>query len=387
MFFESHPIQYRAPIFQALEKLRPGAFEVVFASDFSMRGYLDRSFQTTLKWDVPLLEGYPNRVLENKTGFPENDWRGLSGRGVDRLIGKARPAAVMLHSLSYRFSWAAYLAAVRRGIPVWLRVETQEEATERSARKEVMRNIAYRMVYRGVAKGFYIGKLNKEHLLKFGMADKDLYPARYCTADRMAGWSVDEKIRIRAELRSEIGLGDGHVALGFFGKLIEKKNPKLLLEAVGRLPEALKQKIACVFVGSGPLEGELREKANRLAQASGVKTHFAGFVNQAAIDRYYLATDIAVLPSRRMGETWGLVTNEALHAGCAVAISDAVGCYRDFGDFERVEVFRSEDSAGLAAAIEKLAAYPRDFDWAGAVMRDYSVEAAARSIAEQIDRL
>jgi len=29
-----------------------------------------------------------------------------------------------------------------------------------------------------------------------------------------------------------------------------------------------------------------------------------------------------VLPSRRAGETWGLVVNEALQAGCAVIVSE-----------------------------------------------------------------
>ena len=57
-----------------------------------------------------------------------------------------------------------------------------------------------------------------------------------------------------------------------------------------------------------------------------------------------------------MGETWGLVVNEALQAGCSVIVSDAVGCHADFKDWERVRVFsdgNTELSALLLLAIKK----------------------------------
>jgi glycosyltransferase involved in cell wall biosynthesis len=93
------------------------------------------------------------------------------------------------------------------------------------------------------------------------------------------------------------------------------------------------------------------------------------------------------LPSRRAGETWGLVVNEALQAGCAVVMTEAVGCHREFGDWERVRVIPENDAGAGAAALRELARFPRDFGWCAGAMRAYSIDAAAQALALEIDRL
>jgi glycosyltransferase involved in cell wall biosynthesis len=118
-----------------------------------------------------------------------------------------------------------------------------------------------------------------------------------------------------------------------------------------------------------------------------VKTHFVGFINQSKLPDYYLASDLVVLPSRRMGETWGLVVNEALHAGCAAVVSEAVGCNQDFGSWTRVRVVPVDNAAALSTAIEELAVIPHDFCWADTLMDAYSTEAAARAVVGAIARL
>jgi glycosyltransferase involved in cell wall biosynthesis len=111
---------------------------------------------------------------------------------------------------------------------------------------------------------------------------------------------------------------------------------------------------------------------------------FPGFVNQRDLPGCYLAADMLVLPSRRMGETWGLVVNEALHAGCGAIVSEAVGSHREFGTWERVRVFKEGDAAACAKAIEALGRYPRSFDWCAKAMERYSVQAAAAAIASKL---
>jgi glycosyltransferase involved in cell wall biosynthesis len=147
------------------------------------------------------------------------------------------------------------------------------------------------------------------------------------------------------------------------------------------------RKLSLLFVGAGELEPELRDTARVLEKERGIQTIFAGFINQSKLPAYYLASDTVVLPSRRAGETWGLVVNEALHAGCGIVISEAVGCYRDFGSWERVRTIPVGDSAALASALDQLAGYPRDFEWALSNMAEYSVESAARSVSAEIERL
>jgi glycosyltransferase involved in cell wall biosynthesis len=54
---------------------------------------------------------------------------------------------------------------------------------------------------------------------------------------------------------------------------------------------------------------------------------FAGFRNQGELPAFYALADIFVLPS--INETWGLVINEAMNAGCAIITTDQVGSAAD----------------------------------------------------------
>lgn len=380
LIFETHPIQYRAPVYQALEKLCPGQFEVVYASDFSVRGYEDTGFGTQFAWDVPLLGGYPNRIMGNDAAGGINRWGGLTGRGVAALVKTCAPRAILLHSFGYAFCWAAYWAALRYRIPVWIRMETQDEAVARGRLKGLVRALCYRLAYLGVRKAFYIGKLNREHLVRHGLQPDQLTPAHYCTPHPLSGLSSAEKQQRREAIRGALGIPANHHVVAFFGKLISKKDPALLLSALRRGQVPPGAGITVLMVGSGELEQPLRDMARALEAERGISTVFAGFVNQSKLAAYYLASDTVVLPSQRAGETWGLVVNEALQAGCGVVVTEAVGCHRDFGSWERFRVVPVGDPAKLSSALSELARYPRDFDWAAPGLAAYSVEAAAQAI-------
>jgi len=380
LVFETHPIQYRAPIFQTMQRLAPDSFEVIYASDFSVRGYKDDGFGASFAWDIPLLSGYPHRVLGNETARRVDHWSGLTATGVDKLVGEVRPSAVLLSSMSYAFNWAAYWGALRRGIPVWIRMETQDEATERSVLKGLARGPIYRAMYAGVSKAFYIGQLSREHLLKHGLPARRLVAAHYCTPNPFAEWDALMREARRDELRGALGIPHDHTVVSFFGKLIPKKDPLLILQALDGLEASDARKLTVLIVGSGELEAEMRSRAAALQLQSGIRSVFAGFINQSKLPDYYLASDIVALPSRRMGETWGLVVNEALHAGCSAVVSDAVGCHRDFGGWERIRVVAVGDAHALGRAVVELAAKPRDPAWADKLMRNYSIEASAEAI-------
>jgi GxxExxY protein len=80
-----------------------------------------------------------------------------------------------------------------------------------------------------------------------------------------------------------------------------------------------------VFVGEGPL----RKEIETYIKEKNLKNVFiTGFISQAEIPKYYAIADIFVLPSG-VGETWGLVVNEAMNFGLPVIVSDLVGCGKD----------------------------------------------------------
>lgn len=380
LIFDSHPVQYKAPVYQQLAKLKPGALKVAYCTDCSVRGHRDQDFGQVVAWDTPLLDGYDYVVLNNERGVPLQGARSLTGRGVFRLLKSERPAAVLISQFIYQADLTAYLSCLLLRIPIWIRHETQDEAFRRRPWKRILRALAYRTIYSGVSHAFYIGQLNREHLLRHGMMESRLSFAPYCVDSPVPAMSAATKTAMRRETREKLGISEGETVVLFSGKLIPKKAPDLILDAFSRLNAERKASTRIVFLGSGIMMDELM----RLAEQFPGRVIFSGFVNQRDLPGYYLAADMLVLPSRRMGETWGLVVNEALHAGCGVIVSDAVGSHREFGAWERVRVIREDDAAGCATAIEELAKFPRSFAWCEKAMEQYTVHFAAAAIAAKL---
>ena len=382
--FDSHPVQYRAPVYRELERLVPGKFHVFYATDISVRGHQDEGFGKRIAWDESLLEGYPNTVLSCERGESLREFRSLSGKGIAEIFKGRTLLAVLQTQYLYEYDFAVLWQARRRRIPVWIRQESQDEAFCRRALKGFVRDIVYGLLYTQVNHAFSIGRLNREHLLKHGIPSSRVTPAPYCTPDRFEGMPEDEWKAMRISCRTQMGISESAIVIGFFGKLIPKKDPGLILEAVSMMPDAIQKNLVVLFVGSGELELELRRQA-ALLYRSGVPVRFTGFINQSEIASYYAATDIMVLPSRRMGETWGLVVNEALQSGCSVAVSKAAGCAAEFGDLPHVSVFPPGNAGILADSIRKLIENPPpDRNWARSVIEHYSCSTAAEGIASLI---
>jgi len=381
--FESHPVQYRTPVYRELQRLAPDRFHVFYATDISIRGNPDVEFGRVVAWDEALLAGYPNTVLKQERGRALSGFRSLHGKGLRELFAKHRLKAVLQTQFLYEYDFAVLCHALVRRIPVWIRQETQDEAYQRSYAKGILRSVAYRMVYSFVKKAFFFGELNRRHLLRHGIASRRLIRTPYCTPDRFQDVSDAEFLKIRNACRRRLGIQDHRTVIAFFGKLISKKNPNLLLQAIPLLKDSSQKQASLLFVGSGELEAQMKEQARQLEKLN-VQTIFTGFINQSLIRDFYAASDIVVLPSRREGETWGLVVNEALQAGCAVVISDAVGCCPEFSGWERVRIITPGDAAALARAIEELAGFPRTFDWARERMKSYSTEEVAETLAREI---
>lgn len=384
LVFDSHPVQYRVPVWQAIEKLINGCLVVVYATDCSVRGYKDADFGVNISWDVPMLQGYQSVILNCENGVPLQGWSSLTGKGVSKVIDKIQPDYVLINGINYKYDWAVILEATKRKIPIWLRCETQDYATEKTLLKRLLRYVVYSTVYKFVNNFFYIGELNKAHYLKHGVKLEQLYAARYATLNNFEGLSTQYKEVTRHSVRLQQNISDDKLIIGFSGKFITKKNPEILFESLQYLPSTLTSRIVFYFVGDGELSVILNTIAKDAEVKYGCTSCFVGFVNQSEIAQHYLAMDIVVLPSKKMGETWGLVANEGLQAGCGVIVSNNVGCSEDFKSLERFRVFKAGNAKNLADTIVDLSKYQRSFDWASLSLENYSISAVAQAFISKL---
>ena len=106
----------------------------------------------------------------------------------------------------------------------------------------------------------------------------------------------------------------GRLAL-YVGRLVPEKGVAVLLEAWRRA----RAQATLVMIGDGPLAPEARSPA-------GVR--LLGPLPRPELPAAYAGASVTVLasiPTPRFREPWGLVCNEAMHQGCPVLASTAVG--------------------------------------------------------------
>lgn len=121
-------------------------------------------------------------------------------------------------------------------------------------------------------------------------------------------------------LRQRLKLGTDRKIVLSVGRLGKEKNVEFLLDAFAlamkEVPEA-----CLVLVGTGPLEGLLREQAQRLGIADNM--FLMGRLDASEIVHAYAGADVFAIAS--LTETQGLVTLEAKAAGLPVVAVDAFG--------------------------------------------------------------
>ena len=107
----------------------------------------------------------------------------------------------------------------------------------------------------------------------------------------------------------------GRKVLLFVGRFVVEKNLDNFIKALGKT----KEDFVTVMVGSGELEGQLRELSKGITK----EIIFAGHYVDDGVRAWYNVADVFVLPSKQ--EPYGAVTNEALIAGNYSVISESAG--------------------------------------------------------------
>ena len=371
----SHPIQYYSPLFRVLAQ--QADVHVFYAMLGSAREQAAAGFGVEFEWDVDLLGGYRHTVLRNIARPPgSNRFGGCDTPEIADKIREGQFDSVVVFGWNLKSYWQATRACRNLRIPVLVRGDSQLQ-TSRPNWKRTFKRILYPIALRQFDGYLAVGTRNREYLVHYGApADRIFSSPHFVDNAWFSAQANAARARVE-QLRRRWGATDHGVVVLFVGKLIPKKRPVDLLNALSIFGE---QDVCVVFVGAGELEPELRE----LARAGNLPVHFEGFRNQTELPAYYAAADVLVLPSDG-GETWGLVVNEAMACGVPAIVSHAVGCAPDMIDEGRTGfTFPLGDVEALVDRMERVVRLKRSgFDFAAALrekLTHYSVEAAAEGV-------
>lgn len=341
----SHVIQYQDPFFRLLAADPEIDLTVYFCSRAGAEVYRDVEMQTTLQWDLEMLQGYDHRFLRN-FGF---------GEGYTRLINPAIVPSILFgryDAVIFFLGWGTIssllgIAACRMSqTPFFLYGDSSHPPPDDSPLRRLRAGFV-RTIFR-LADGFLVsGVLNADYYRHYG-ADPSrffLVPwaidnARFETASRFPPGERDA-------FRAKLGIGAADVAFVFSAKFLPRKDPMTLLRAMNRMRH--RDRATAIFLGNG----ELREEMERYIRDHRLRAHFAGFVNQTELPKYYAAGDVFVLPS--VYEPRGAVINEAMACGLPVVATDACGSIGDIVlEGDNALIFSAGDDVALAAHLDTL---------------------------------
>jgi glycosyltransferase involved in cell wall biosynthesis len=370
------PTPYRAPVFDLLAE-RP---ELDLTVIYSGRSLMWRTWRVEPRHCARFLRGFrvpgARRLVHHE--FPVTP-------GIFGTLEKARPDVVAVVGWSTFASQAALAWCRARHVPYILEVDSHDEG-DRAGWRRAVKGLVVPSLFRGASGVLAAGELARRSVVARG-AD----PARV----RRFAVTIDApEFRCRAqalaprrsELRGELGLAEGDVAVLSAGRLAPEKGLDVLVRAVAAARDPA---LALVIAGRGPEEARLEA----LARSLGVRLLLLGDRPWERMTETYVAADVFALLSHQ--EPWGVVVNEAAACGLPLLLSDRVGAAHDLlCDGENGFLVPAGDVERAADALRRLAHDAELRAAAGAssqqIMESWgyepSVDSFLAAVAEAIDR-
>lgn len=355
-YLVTHPIQYQAPLLRRIAAERDIQLKVFFASDLSVRSFLDRSFGRQIHWDVPLLEGYEYEFLPSFGSRDRLSFVRPMNYGLASRLKAGRFDALWVHGYMRWHHWTAMAVAKRLGMKVLVRDEATSISSPRGALKKSIKKAFFTSLRRIADRFLAIGTLNAAYYRQQNIPSANIFMMPYAVDNTFFRDRATDCASGREILRHALGLERGRPVILYAGKLNARKSPSDLLEAFALLSGEgrCEPHPYLLYVG----DGEMRRELERGASGRGWNAiRFLGFRNQTEMPAFYDLCDVFVMPSTI--EPWGLVVNEAMNAGKAIIVSDRVGCAPDLvRDGENGFIFKAGDVADLARVLCEMLACP-----------------------------
>jgi len=347
LVISSHPVQYHVPILRRMAVRPDLELHVAFCTLRGAEEAHDPEFGATVKWDIPLLDGYswthvPNRGSGDETFF------GLWNPGILKMIREGHFDAVICYTGYLRATfWIAYLAAKISGTAFLFGTDAATLAPRDGRRwKARVKKWAWPLLFRLADQILVPSAASVDMMRSMGLRDERISLTPFAVDNDW--WTTQAATIDRAAVRSSWGASPDDAVILFCAKFQSWKRPLDLLRAFAKasIPNTL-----LVFAGEGPLRPSLEAEATALGVAGHVR--ILGFLNHSQLPSAYTAADLLVLPSSY--DACPVVVCEAMLCGCPVALSDQIR-----GRFDLVrpgvtgEIFPCGDTDRLAEVLRKL---------------------------------
>jgi len=229
-------------------------------------------------------------------------------------------------------------------------------------------------VYRGWDGYLVTGKRGLEYLLSFGVpVDRTV----------ICGNPVDAAPIVRARVSTSTGRRPGFL---FVGRFLVLKNLEAFVPAFARYVRE-GGRWGLKIAGSGDPDTVQRLRA---AAADTPEIEFLGHLQFDELISLYVSEGALVLPS--YSENWGLVVNEAMHAGMPIVISETCGCAPELLDeggngfaldpHDEDSMLRALFSMERLGQQERHAMSERSLE----IIDDHDVDSWAHAVADAITR-
>ena len=382
----THPVQYQVPILRQMAAREDLDLQVAFCTLRGAEAAHDPEFGATVKWDVPLLDGYPWVHVPNRGSGAENFF-GLYNWGLWKLIRDGHFDAVLCYvSYTRATFWIAFFAAKFSGTAFLFGTDTVTLSPLDGRKwKRHVKRLAWPLLFRLADQVIVPSSGTRDLMRTLGLPDDRITLTPYVVDN---DWWLARSAGVdRAALRASWGALPDDTVILFCAKLQPWKRPSDLLRAFAK---SKMERGLLVFAGEGPLRSSLQAEADALGV--GGRVRFLGFANQTQLPAIYTSADLMVLPS--MYDAFGVVVNEAMLCGCPVAASDHVGAARDLIEHGQTGfIYPCGDIDALAAVLQQaaenrgrlsemgVAARARMESWSPRQNIDAAVDAIARGIA------
>jgi glycosyltransferase involved in cell wall biosynthesis len=318
LFIGTHPVQYSSPMLRLYAKDPRLEIQVAYCSLQGAEAEFDRDFGVEVKWDVPLLEGYPWVEVPNRSWSPGlGSFFGLFNPGIWSLIRRGNFDAVVFYTgYAYATFWMGIAAAKLSGVPILFGTDaTSLQPRDAKRWKLPIKRFLLPKIFRLADIVIIPSEAGRQFILGMGISDSRVALTPFVVDN--AWWRERASEVDRDAVRRGWGVPEDAPVVLFCAKLQPWKRPGDVLNAFAKanVGEAF-----LVFAGDGPMRTNLEASAKSLGIAE--RTRFLGFVNQTGLPPVYRSADLFVLPSEY--DPCPAVVCEAMLCGCPVVLSDEI---------------------------------------------------------------